>query len=79
MKLAETYLGKPKGPDERPDKSLNEIRREEIVSAALHEFPPPVRARLDGFLLDSFLFEFFLKRFGEDSSRNGVPEAARIR
>ncbi len=35
-----------------------------------------MRARLDGFLLDSFLFEFFVERFGEDSSRNGVPEAA---
>jgi hypothetical protein len=35
-----------------------------------------MRARLDGFLLDSFLFEFFLERFGEDSSRNRVPEAA---
>jgi len=38
-----------------------------------------MRARLDGFLLDSFLFEFFLKRFGEDSSRSGVPEAKPIR
>jgi hypothetical protein len=35
-----------------------------------------MRARLDGFLLDSFLFEFFVERFGEDSSRNGVPKAA---
>jgi hypothetical protein len=35
-----------------------------------------MRARLDGFLLDSFLFEFFVERFGEDSSRNGVPQAA---
>jgi hypothetical protein len=35
-----------------------------------------MRARLDGFLLDSFLFEFFLEWFGEDSSRNGVPKAA---
>jgi hypothetical protein len=35
-----------------------------------------MRARLDGFLLDSFLFELFVERFGEDSSRNGVPEAA---
>jgi hypothetical protein len=32
--------------------------------------------------LDSFLFEFFeffLKRFGEDSSGSGIPEAAPIR
>jgi hypothetical protein len=36
-----------------------------------------MRARLDGFLLDSFLFEFFVERFGEDSSRTGVPEAVR--
>jgi len=35
-----------------------------------------MRARLDGFLLDSFLFEFFVERSGEDSSRNGVPEVA---
>jgi hypothetical protein len=34
-----------------------------------------MRARLDGFLLDNFLFEFLAERFGEDNSRNGVPEA----
>ena len=55
---------------------FNEVRREEILKHTLHEFPPRVRARRDGFLLDSFLFEFFLERFGEDSSRNGVPKAA---
>jgi hypothetical protein len=33
-----------------------------------------MQARLDGFLLDSFLFDFF-ERFGEDSSRNGIPKA----
>jgi hypothetical protein len=35
-------------------------------------------ASLDGFLLDSFLFDFFLKRFGQDSSRTGIPEAKLI-
>jgi len=36
-----------------------------------------VRARRDGFLLDSFLFKFFLERFGKDSSQNWIPKAAR--
>jgi hypothetical protein len=37
-----------------------------------------MRASLDGFLLDSFLFEFSLKWFGEDSSGIGVPEEGQI-
>ena len=49
----------------------------EILKHTLHEFPPRVRARRDGFLLDSFLFKFFLERFGKDSSRNWIPKAAR--
>ena len=65
------------GKSNRPKQSFNEVRREKILKHSLHEFPPRMRARLDGFLLDSFLFAFFWERFGDDSSRTEVPEAAR--
>ena len=47
------------------------------LSTTLHEFPPRVRARRDGFLSDSFLTVLFWDGT-DDSSLTQLPEAARV-
>jgi hypothetical protein len=42
----------------------------------LRELPPQSAASLDDILFGRLLFDFFRERFGEDSSRTGIPEAA---
>jgi len=47
----------------------------ECLSAGFVSFLAGV-ASLDGVLFGKLLFDFSRERFGEDSSRTGIPEAA---